>query len=652
MAPPPPTAHLFRPRLPLDPFDIPWLIAPFSIQNPNAHVILVLGAPSSIDIVPLTTSPHLSNSLIILATHTPPPIPINPACAIIILHLPAPLAVHDNGALRLVSLLERAQRVAHTWLSTNRTTRILQLAEQQPGGEFTRHEAIELASFPQPPPKSSPLNPNEKSSVNSPVHFSVTTKKHVKQAPLFTALLNFLPPTLPDKVLLKHAVLVTTLSASFLAPPTPLSTSPYDTHPKHSRRSIFTPSKSTPNLTVPPSSKRSPLSFFFNSTSASSSPLTSTAPSVESLSPKAKQKQKYQDPAPQNSKPHIIHVLPYSAFFPPSASRPSSAGSVPNNNTLHPNSHSLHPNRRASAMAPARPYPKQKPRKTKLVQSLEQFLLSHAYPLSMPPHPIPSPASSRPTSMCSTYSMSTTVGPGAAFLIDGAGEGRGAVVPFVVPPGVLGCVSHSHGMSVGEMVVLGALDRVAAGEAQAQGEGEGGEGKWPRAWIGDGGDVAVGEREPVPRVHAHVQQQKPGHEGGKRGLQQRCVNEAGLLTPPESSSSLEGEANASPSVSASPSGSTEGEGGLPSPVSSRSLSDEDGRWIRAKETEREAQMGARHHDQRGGVEGARYSAGKGWTVEDKTDSLKCRVSSIFRRGLGAPSKPKTRPDPASLSLRR
>src|ERR1700733_13478004 len=114
---PPPTTQVFRPRLPLDPFtswDIPWPIPHFSIHHPNPHVILVLGAPSATDIVPLATSSHLSNSLLILATHTPPPIPINPACAIIILHLPAPLAVHDNGALRLVSLLERAQSVAHT----------------------------------------------------------------------------------------------------------------------------------------------------------------------------------------------------------------------------------------------------------------------------------------------------------------------------------------------------------------------------------------------------------------------------------------------------------------------------------------------------------------------------------------------------------
>ena len=76
--------------------------------------------PPASELAPLLASSALAQSLVLLATHAPPALPAlsyeAPASpALRDLRLRAPLAVHDTGALPLVSLLECAQRTASRW---------------------------------------------------------------------------------------------------------------------------------------------------------------------------------------------------------------------------------------------------------------------------------------------------------------------------------------------------------------------------------------------------------------------------------------------------------------------------------------------------------------------------------------------------------
>ncbi|KAH0581469.1 hypothetical protein H2248_012548 [Termitomyces sp. 'cryptogamus'] len=76
-----PTADVFRPRLPLDPFDDaqpPWHADP-AAQPAAPHTVLVLGAAAHADLAPLALSPHLASSLLLIATHTRRPSPPPPS---------------------------------------------------------------------------------------------------------------------------------------------------------------------------------------------------------------------------------------------------------------------------------------------------------------------------------------------------------------------------------------------------------------------------------------------------------------------------------------------------------------------------------------------------------------------------------------------
>ncbi|CAA7267255.1 unnamed protein product [Cyclocybe aegerita] len=349
---------------------------------PREPAALPAAEPCPSDLLPLLTSPHLASSLLLLATHAPPSIPALPpnalGPAVRVLRLPAPLAVHDSGALRLVSLFERAARVARLWRYSSQSTstahypRIIQLAEEVPGGQFTLVEPFVYASpapqndmhvpptttqasaqapphptptphtsnqhthnlnltanpkYPSPapsivsyasyaststspstsrPPSLSTYAPSSTSTTSLP---SATQRKrqHRTQSALrklmnvdsspnshavnnnnmrtFDALINFLPANLPDKALLKHAVLVSTLSSQYLAvpPSTPsaLHASSYTTHsgagesiprPLSKRFSAF----SFASFTISPSSTPS---SSLSSTPLGSTPETSPCPS-------------------------------------------------------------------------------------------------------------------------------------------------------------------------------------------------------------------------------------------------------------------------------------------------------------------------------------------------------------------------------------
>lgn len=240
-------------------------------------------------------------------------------------------------------------------------------------------------------------------------------------------------------------------------------------------------------------------------------------------------------------------------------------------------------------------------------------------------------------------------------------QGQGSIVPFLVPAGVLGSVPLSgRGITIAEMMVLGALDGVAGGGGDQGGEwgmheGEWDGGRWPRAWIGDGAEVVLGVPHPgriMPtpmsvltpvrastlngahtgekdreREELLMQRLQVPHEHQRKGRQIK-VNKAGLPTPPESSSSLDG------------SGSEEeiGKGRLLSPL--------DEQWDdQAKGSRREWTIDGDGdgvpvrvpsnstwgtHSENKHVEGNKEKA--------KVNKLKSRVSSLFRLGSGTPLK--------------
>ncbi|KAF9051331.1 hypothetical protein BJ165DRAFT_1400864 [Panaeolus papilionaceus] len=534
----PPSSDVFRPRLPIDPFSTidqhqPWRVpAQFPASVPQ--VVLILGEPSYQDLSPLLTSPHLATSLLLIASHVPPPIPPLPPSlpgpAIRILRLASPLNAHDSGALRLL------------WRMSSRASgdsplhvRIIQLAEEGVGGEFSVVEEFVFAdadakrrqegvtppplsspergsqSYPSPAPSIASSASTRHSSYNLSLRFpffsspatsrtpspststsslrlssalssstSLTStgygnpklkrtqsalrvlmkqQQHEQERALyggashgamngvrngngggmngfrgFDALVNFLPGGgVPDKALLKHAILVTTLSAQYLAPPNlslemeeeenqdreeereegvqrakskrfSLFSGSHEAHQSTTSLSPSTKSKKKRFSILGSSSSQPPLpssSAHLSQTYADSQPpssfpsytstsTTSLGPIVSSqyrsdVSPRAKGAKTAQKMRTQRAKrprnAHIVHVLPRDWRDVMDDVGYGSSGGGLSEGGLHPDSASRRGSRvydkRSSVYAPK----KQQIQKPKLVQSVEQFLLSFAYPL-------------------------------------------------------------------------------------------------------------------------------------------------------------------------------------------------------------------------------------------------------------------------------
>ncbi|KAF8800614.1 hypothetical protein BYT27DRAFT_7262773 [Phlegmacium glaucopus] len=447
------TSERFRPRLPLDPFAaIPWSI-PQNLPPSHPQIILILGEPPIHDLIPLLTSTHLSHSLILIATDTPPLIPTNTrGPALRILRLAQPLAAHDAGALRLVSLLERAQRVAHLWLR-NPSPHTIQLAQSSQNAHFSVIEpvAYDIKRYPSPVPSTSesvssskwPSALSPQSTPSPPTHKKLhRTKSPLKTQDdkvnykLFDAIINFLPRGLPDKVLLKHAILVTTLAAQFLAPPNSISTTSPFHKPDlktyfHSKPTIDTQKSisSMPLPTMPSPSHSHSYSSASQSTSAPSSgstPDTSPCPSPP-LQTSSKSRDLLAAPTPSSTvkkrfslqvllraappspsllprplsefqplseisdleedigrlrkvkNAHLVHVLPvgWSPDSGPKSARNDKRGSS-SSSPLKLGGPSRQPHSAAYLKSPNDTGGTCKP---KLVESIEQFLLSFAYPL-------------------------------------------------------------------------------------------------------------------------------------------------------------------------------------------------------------------------------------------------------------------------------
>ncbi|KAI0355953.1 hypothetical protein OH77DRAFT_1478877 [Trametes cingulata] len=289
---------VFKPRFPLDPFagasvtalGEPWflrvdaLLSATSCQRRN--VIFVLGgtpldlSPSLKELAPLLQSRHLAQSLIILATHNPPEIPHVVLPTVRILHLSAPLALEDAGAVRFVNVLEWAERVARAWRKHGGTG-VLELSEELDiDSELTPPSVLRFTgsqSTPASPGSSSThlssesLLSSRPSSIFRPPSSSGTSlfrgrqtsqslpRPDPSQRP-FDVLINFLPDHVSDKALLKNSILVTTISRPFLVsngPATPAASRSRTTSSSSSRfqrpQSIFNAfSRSASSVYLPP----------------------------------------------------------------------------------------------------------------------------------------------------------------------------------------------------------------------------------------------------------------------------------------------------------------------------------------------------------------------------------------------------------------
>ncbi|KIJ61843.1 hypothetical protein HYDPIDRAFT_158779 [Hydnomerulius pinastri MD-312] len=277
-------SEVFRPKLPLDPFAQlhtirePWMLRLENVVAATSElrrdVVLVLGAPALRDISPVLQSPQLACSLLIIASHQPPPIPANVRAAICIIRLNAPLAVETNGAVRLVTLLECAERVARLWRK-NGGSGLREIRENETGLDASM---ISSNLFKVPDAGSvspSPLSSSEglKSSISSRRSSFMSTsrtslagsrsrKSSTTQLPSadpfqrpFDVVLNYLSSSLNDKALLKQSILVTTISRPYLVAACPASSNQFTPKPSPEsrrrsilRRSTLYTSPSSPTL--------------------------------------------------------------------------------------------------------------------------------------------------------------------------------------------------------------------------------------------------------------------------------------------------------------------------------------------------------------------------------------------------------------------
>ena len=367
----------------------------------------------------MLTSTSLSRSLLLIATHTSPLIPATTrGPAVRILRLSQPLAAHDAGALRLVNIFERAQRVALLW-PRDSPTHAIQLAQPSPIGDFSIVEPIsyihdtqdptinELVQYPSPAPSLSESGSSSKRrSFLSPykkLHRTTPPQKYLNDKVNFDAIINFLPRNLPDKALLKHTILVTTLSAQFFAPPTYILSRPSSSHNQSTRQSLSSSSSHASPTVSSPSGSRSDTSHgssppqrrLSQSWRSSSSSTSSTSRAKNRFShlfraaPPSSTQQPGSGPLTDLSgtnqttpewevkNVHLVHVLP--------------RGWKPDSDPEFGGSDRRAPSPFASSSRLAGPSyqshlagyykPPGGVSKPKLVQNIEQFLLSFAYPL-------------------------------------------------------------------------------------------------------------------------------------------------------------------------------------------------------------------------------------------------------------------------------
>ena len=175
--------------------------------------------------------------------------------AVCILHLKMPLGLEEAGAIRLMNILEWAERVARVWRKDGGTG-VRELAESEQDGfgaltPPTRFLGLGKPSKSNPP--SSPVSSTShvdsaasSSSLGKRTFFKKRSLRSERVLPSpdssqrpFDALVNFLPHDISDTSLLKQAILVTTISRPFLVAATFTSLASTTRHPTPKRASML-----------------------------------------------------------------------------------------------------------------------------------------------------------------------------------------------------------------------------------------------------------------------------------------------------------------------------------------------------------------------------------------------------------------------------
>lgn len=274
-----PHSDVFRPRLPLDPFDgvdlsEPWLLDPTTLALSSVRlrrdVVLVLGAPKTEELLALLTAHTLAYSLLIIVTHEPPIIDFEPPSGptVRVLRLGRPLAAEDQGSLRLVSVLEHAEAVARQWRGAPdcipaglRRYAVLGADED---GEFSvveEHQGSPPSSQGHGPPTAPRSAASSRrhsllSALSDRTSIPRAKIKAYKEAACgrpFDAIVNYLP-SLAEKLVIKQAILVTTVSQPFLTSPT----GPYRSSEDKSKLGSVRPLFAEPGVMSPASAPPSP----------------------------------------------------------------------------------------------------------------------------------------------------------------------------------------------------------------------------------------------------------------------------------------------------------------------------------------------------------------------------------------------------------
>lgn len=273
--------------------------------------------PSPNHLESLFHSLHLASSLVILASHRPPAIPATTQPSVRILRLRGPIAVEDAGASRLVDVLEWAEQVARIW---------------------RRHGGLKVQELVEESVKS--LKKPKSAGAGS----QSLPPSEPEQRP-FDALLNFLPADIPDKAVLKQAILVTTITRPYLVAVTPMFSpdvlaSPQDEKTRSRRWSLFRSSSSA--LSTPALGDEGSYSY------SSSRPATLSRARMSSFGPLSSFSAAL---SLRSRDSRIVHLL---------ASPPAK-------------------------LAPGAAYPTQSQiAQTRLARGIEAFLLSFSYPVQPP----------------------------------------------------------------------------------------------------------------------------------------------------------------------------------------------------------------------------------------------------------------------------
>ena len=195
-------------------------------------------APSERSVTALLASHSLVQSLVIFASHDPPTVPSSPTPTVRVLHLASPLAVEDTGAVRLVSTLEWAERVARIWRASGSCSADVIYYDEaskdvpvpatsppmSPSRNAVNPSSVSVESFGGKPFGSRRRLPNlvkrrtsTSSSKSGFLSGGSLPPVDPSQRP-FDAILNYIPHDVAEKHVLKQAILVTSITRPFLAP--------------------------------------------------------------------------------------------------------------------------------------------------------------------------------------------------------------------------------------------------------------------------------------------------------------------------------------------------------------------------------------------------------------------------------------------------